>query len=127
MFNHIENFIGLSFSASIGEPWDFSSEAGENKIYGRVIGVHETKKHEILLLCEISKFKKDGKTIGQVVAVNRYKMAQDITIETAKNKGLGMNFVFLISGRELSIDDLQDFLSSSDEKSFIVGTFKLNK
>ena len=127
MFNHIENFIGLPFSASIGEPWDFSSEAGENKIDGRVISVHETKKHEILLLCEISKFKKDGKTIGQVVAVNRYKGAQDITIETAKNKGLGMNFVFLISGRELLIDDLQDFLSSSDEKGFIVGTFKLNK
>lgn len=125
MSNHIDGFIGMHFTASIGEPWDFISEAGENNIEGRVVGVRETEKHGVLLLCKISKFIKDGKEIGQVVAVNRYKGSQIIAINTAKDKGLGLNFIFPVSGKELAISDLQDFLDGNDEKSFIVGTFRL--
>jgi hypothetical protein len=65
-----DDLIGWSFQASIGEPWDFSSEDGQGYLRGTVVEVIE-KHGAAALACHCSKFVHQGKEIRHILAISR--------------------------------------------------------
>ena len=80
------NIIGRKFTASIGEPWDFSSSVGENYLEGKIMGFSKELKKRPWFLCEISPFEDNGHKIKQVIIVNRYSNSQNLLECFIKNK-----------------------------------------
>ena len=58
--------------ASIGEPWDFSSAAGDNLLTGRISAVSSDADPVEWLICEVSPFSAGTARITTVAAVRRY-------------------------------------------------------
>jgi hypothetical protein len=67
--------------ASIGEPWDFTSSAGDNFLTGRIVALAPSSAPTEWLICEVSPFtvagggRPDGRapaSVSTVAAVRRY-------------------------------------------------------
>ena len=50
-----KKLIGSLVEISVGEPWDFESEAGENILFGKILDVLEYDK-EKTLICKVTPF-----------------------------------------------------------------------
>jgi hypothetical protein len=64
--------VGRGIVASVGEPWDFTSTAGDNVLVGRIVEVSPSTGPAEWLICEVSPFSVGGVTISTVAAVRRY-------------------------------------------------------
>lgn len=123
MSSHIrDQLIGKRFEASIGEPWDFLSKAGQNKLAGNVIAVSDSDSAVEWLLLEIRPFQHEGNEIRQVVGVNRYKSSQDVFGELLASNVTTLNFMFTIDGHELMDDTVLAELADESKFSFLVGS-----
>lgn len=122
MSNLIEQVVGLHFRASIGEPWDFYSEVGQNLLEGKIRAVQVGEDAEPVLLCDVSPFKQGEQSIRQVIAVNRYRGSQNIAQELTQKKPVGMNFVYVLSESDIESADVLRILQSNEEKHFLVGS-----
>jgi hypothetical protein len=70
--------VGRAVVASIGEPWDFTSTAGDNVLVGRVTAVSPDADPVEWLLCEVSPFSAGSATVSTVAAVRRYAAEEPI-------------------------------------------------
>ncbi len=93
--------VGERLEASIGEPWNFVSEAGDNKLIGVVSAVSDNTSNDEWLLIKVSPFQYKGKNIQQVIGINRYLSTQDILAELAGGHSVVLNFMFPVDGHEL--------------------------
>jgi len=120
-----DDLVGLSFSASIGEPWDFESDAGPNTLQGTVRLIAFDQRGNPLLFCEVVPFSSSTKRIRQVIAVNRYQGSQDV-IDALRTKGEAtLNFFFLKSGDVLPDIGIETMLHDPSKSDFLVGTMHL--
>jgi len=108
MFKNIKNkknLIGKKIECSIGEPWDFESEAGQNKIMGEIIDVsnEEDKKLGVKdwVLCKITPFNIGRNKISFVYASKRY-VKDDLIKGLIDGKSVVCNFPYDKSGKNLS-------------------------
>lgn len=126
----VNDLVGLSFYASIGEPWDFESDAGPNKLLGTIQQIAFDQSGNPLLLCEVVPFSFSKSRIHQVVAVNRYRGSQDV-IDAMRTKGAAtLNFMFQKSGHalpEISMNAALSAFSDTANCSFLVGTMHLQQ
>jgi len=113
--------VGKLFEASIGEPWDFQSSAGQNKIKGNITSISKGPDSDWLLL-DITPFKHDGIEINQVVAVNRYKSSQDMFGQLLSGESITVNFMYPADGHKLSPDTLWSELEDETKFRFLVGS-----
>ena len=121
-----DDLVGLSFSASIGEPWDFESDAGPNRLQGTIQMIALDQRDNPLLLCEVVPFSFSTKRIHQVIAVNRYCGSQDV-IEALRTMGEAtLDFCFLKSGDVLPEISIETDLSDRSKWSFLVGRMYLS-
>ncbi|MGI0015307.1 MAG: hypothetical protein ACREBU_17970 [Nitrososphaera sp.] len=121
-----DDLVGLSFSASIGEPWDFESDAGPNRLQGTVQMIAFDQRGNPLLLCEVVPFSFSSKRIHQVIAVNRYCGSQDV-IDALRTMGEAtLNFCFLKSGDVLPDIGIETMLSDPSKSDFLVGRMYLS-
>lgn len=93
MSNHTDEFVGRSFSASIGEPWDFESDAGPNRLDGRVTDV-STDAEFPWRLCTVSVFRNGGRAVTTVAIVDRYATQDGLLRRLARGERVGANFVY---------------------------------
>ncbi|MDP3940055.1 MAG: hypothetical protein Q8R92_18210 [Deltaproteobacteria bacterium] len=114
-------FIGKLFTASIGEPWDFTSKAGRNLLTGRIIDVIDD-----VLLCEVSPFEDKGITIDQVAAVNRYVGSQDFLDSALDKKNTTANFMYPCDGHHFSRESAIEELEADQGITFLVGSLKID-
>lgn len=126
MSNHTKSLVGRQFIASIGEPWDFSSSVGQNRLEGEITKVVISDVGQPRLLCTVSPFVVSGISIDQVIGVNRYIGSQNVHAVLASNEEATMNFIFSPSGRLISQEDIGNFLSGSSPTEFLSGSMKLN-
>lgn len=126
MFSHTDSFVGTRFTASIGEPWDFVSSIGQNKLEGEILSVVMSDRGQPCFLCSISPFNNSGVEIKQVIGVNRYTSSQDLIAVLKSGKDATMNFAFIKSGDEIVQENIVSMLSSSGLTSFLVGSMKLS-
>lgn len=128
MFNHFDNnsLLGKHIEASIGEPWDFSSASGDNRFTGDIIAVSAQSDIKPWVLCEVSAFKHGVQEINQVVAVNRYKGAQDFLELLQQGQFVISNFFYRTDGGKLLADEVTAWLESGTAQNFLVGSVKLS-
>ena len=125
MYNHINEWINLEFHSTICEPWDFTSEKGENVLEGRILDVME-RNNEIYLLCETSSFHYKEKLIKKVIIYNRYSKNQKFSIKNAMNSsGIIVHFMFNSSGKDINFSDIVENMSM-EKLSFLIGNFHIN-
>ena len=126
MFSHTNPLVGRRFTASIGEPWDFVSSVGQNRLEGEIAAVVLSDHGQPLFLCSVSPFTISGGTIRQVIGANRYIGSQELikTLESGENAV--MNFAFLTSGDVIAQEDVVKLLSESTLAKFLVGSMKLS-
>ena len=126
MFNPTNSLVGRRFTASIGEPWDFVSSVGQNRLEGEIKAVAWSKQGQPRFNCTVSAFTVSGVVINQVIGVNRYVSAQDVIQVLEAGGNATMNFVFLKSGKTIAQDEIADSLSSEALSSFLVGSMMLS-
>jgi len=125
MYSHIDCWKNKSFWASIGEPWDFVSSAGENRLNGIIVDALCIN-GSTCLLCNVSPFIFDGRTIDSVVVVNRYSKTQEFNISNACSKnGIVVNFVFSKDSASLNLKDFFDKKNDTNT-SFLIGTLYID-
>ena len=117
-----DRLVGKSFDISIGEPWDFVSEAGQNKLVGTVLAISSFDADKDWILLKVSPFNHQKITISHVVGVNRYVSSQDVFSEIEKSNNVTLNFMFPIDGHELKSDTLLADLQNESSLSFLVGS-----
>jgi len=112
--------IGKSFTASIGEPWDFTSTAGKNLLAGQIVDVIED-----VLLCDVSPFEDKGVMIDQVVAVNRYIGSQDFLDSVLNKENTTANLMYAYDGHRFTRESALDELEKDQGITFLVGSLKV--
>lgn len=126
MSNHTADLVGKSFHASIGEPWNFESAAGQNRLEGKIQRIVFEQPGQPLILCEVSPFLSSGKTISSIVAVNRYTSSQNLIDDLSMSGSAILNFMFQKSGKIFLAEDIEAVLNRAEDCSFLVGTMRLN-
>jgi hypothetical protein len=133
MFSHIKNIqdlIGKKIECSIGEPWDFESEAGQNKIKGEIIDIstEEDKKLGIKnwVLCKIIPFSLEGKKITFFYASKRYT-EDDLIKDLMNGKSVTCNFPYDKSGKELTGNRIRKAELEKNPENFgwLIGSIKI--
>jgi hypothetical protein len=114
--------INKSFEASIGEPWDFQSKAGQNKLTGTILAVSDESSSVDWLLLKVSPFRYEGNEIKKVVGINRYKTSQNLFGDLLDGNTVTLNFMFPINGYELKNDNILTELADESKFSFLVGS-----
>lgn len=126
MFNHIDatKLTGCQISGSIGEPWDFSSAAGEGRIEGVILEVSGDPNQEWL---KVSILPFDGKTatISEVIGVGRYRRGKNLIMELCSGASAGVNLFYKTNGGAIQYADIEKDSTGSGEISFLVGSLKI--
>jgi hypothetical protein len=117
----------MRFIASIGEPWDFSSSVGANRLEGVILNIIRAKEGQPVIHCAVSPFDVFGVKVSEIVAVNRYVGSQDVEAVLSAGKAATMNFIFSSSGKAISADEILDFLTHSQSRSFLIGSMTLTE
>jgi hypothetical protein len=120
-----DDLVGQHFVASIGEPWDFSSSAGDNRLEGQIHRISPSARGQPVLLCSVSSFKSSSAEIDRVAAVNRYVGAQDVLATLRSGRPVTLNFMFLPMGG--TADELLSVLARAESMSLLVGSMTLAK
>jgi hypothetical protein len=107
-----QNLVGRRFTAAIGEPWDFSSEAGENLILGIIVRVKRCEDGDVAF-AECSPFEYNGIKINHVVISPRYRG------ETSLFPKVSANISFLLNGGDIT---KVAYPPPSDAVSWLIGT-----
>jgi len=126
MSNHTDSLVGCSVSASIGEPWDFESDAGPNRLHGRVTAVSSAAEPVSWCLCTVSAFRKDGHVVTTVGIVDRYAALDTIQRRLARGERVGANFVYHAGGGDLTVDNLRAGLATQSGMAFLAGSVQLD-
>ncbi len=127
MSNHTDQLVGERFLASIGEPWDFRSDAGDNMLTGNIDSTQYDEYDQPLVLCSVSPFLHSGIKILQVAVVNRYTGSQDLLETLRMGRQATVNFMFNESGAKLRADEVISFLRGAGSKNFLTGSMSLKK
>lgn len=123
MLKNTDELSKINFTASIGEPWDFMSEAGENKLSGYIVKKITMGKNNVFL-CKVLPFEYKGNTITQVIIVNRYR-GEQVLDRLEYGKSYTVNFFFSTKGKIISTNEVKEFLEIEKERFFLVGSFEL--
>ena len=125
MSNHTDDLIGRMVSVSIGEPWDFKSDAGPNRLEGSVTAVSGAADAVQWCLCTVSEFRKDGNPVTTVGIVSRYAAPDALVHRLARGERVGANLVYDASGRQLTADARRSALASKSGLAFLAGSVQV--
>ena len=133
MFSHIKNtkdLIGKKIECSIGEPWDFESEAGQNKIIGEIIDVSNDEDSKLNIddwvLCRVMPFKINQASIDMIYGTVRH-YGFDLFDELMNYKSVSCNFPYDKSGKELTVDRIRKAELEKNPENFgwLIGGIKI--
>lgn len=122
MCNPIDKFLGKKFYASIGEPWDFISQAGQNRLEGVINEIIYGTKNQPIIICNIKPFLSDGNEIQSIAGVNRYISSQNIIDNLSLSKPITLNFFYQKSGQLFQSENIETILNAKNICSFLVGS-----
>ncbi|WP_420209288.1 hypothetical protein [Candidatus Electronema sp. JC] len=118
----LKELINKNVLISIGEPWDFVSNAGENILTGYIDLVSGENGTE-WLRCNISPFSSKGNIITNVVAVKRY--ADQNFNSLLVSERITSNLLYEPTGRILDSDQIAEVLQEQTGMNFLVGSVQL--
>lgn len=118
----LKKLINKRVSISVGEPWDFVSDAGKNILEGSVSLVSGESRTE-WLRCDVSPFIFEKNTIMHVIVVNRY--ANQSFKSLLKGEKITSNFLYEPAGKELNTIQILEALQKKTGMNFLVGSIQL--
>ena len=116
--------LGRSLLASIGEPWDFTSAAGDNLLKGKVVETSDSDEATAWILCEVSPFTEGERVISQVVAVRRYE-GDDLIERLGSSEPVGVNLLYAPDGSKLNPRRVRRVLEEQRGLKFLAGSIQL--
>ena len=117
----LKKLINKKVTISVGEPWDFTSEAGQNILKGSVSLISNENETE-WLKCDVSPFYSEKCRITSVVAVSRYaKQSFELLLKSDK---ITANFLYEPSGREVDSTQISTVLQKQTGMRFLVGSIQ---
>jgi hypothetical protein len=125
MSSRTDSLVGRSITASIGEPWNFESAAGQNRLEGRITAISDTSDAVQWCLCTVSAFGEAQKRVTTVGIVDRYAADTRLPDRLAQGERVGVNFVHDASGRELTAATLSSVLTSKAGLAFLAGSVQV--
>ncbi len=120
MSSRTDSLVGRPITASIGEPWDFQSEAGQNRLEGSITAVSGLSEPVQWCLCAVSAFGDAHRRVSRVGIVERYAEDTALLGRLAQGEKVGANFVYDPSGNELTKATLRAALGSKKGMAFLV-------
>ena len=128
MSNRIDwaSLIGRSIVGSVGEPWDFTSEAGDNKITGMVSSISDPNTATSWVKISISPFRFEGAKIFDLVCIPRYIDIKGLVSVLAEGEKATVNMHFKKDGTAFAVSYFGDRARHDDKTSFLVGSIWLN-
>ena len=118
----LKKLINSKISISVGEPWDFVSDAGKNILKGSVSLVSDENGIE-WLRCDVSAFDYENYRITSVIAVNRY--ADQSFKSLLKGEKIISNFLYEPTGKESDSNQISEVLKKKVGMNFLVGSIQL--
>ena len=120
-----ELLIARRIWASVGEPWDFSSHAGENRLEGQILDVSGPHEPKGWILCDVSLFRNSGVEVSRVAATRRYAGGGSIVEELLAQGSVGVNLLYFADGTLLTPSRVQEVLANGSGAEFLVGSLHL--
>ena len=121
--------VGRAITASIGEPWDFRSAAGDNVLTGRIVATSAPGEPVEWLLCEVSPFMAGAQTVSTVAAVRRYANEEPLR-QLQAHSSTHANLLYDPSGARLTPERVRAVLAAPGSPSggitFLVGSVRLS-
>jgi hypothetical protein len=120
------DLIGRRIVASIGEPWDFASSAGDNVLTGQVRAVSADGEPVEWLLCDVSPFTSDAATVRTVAAVRRY--AGEEPIQQLHQRGEAhVHLLYDLTGAPLTASRISTALRTGQgDLKHLIGSIRLS-
>jgi hypothetical protein len=121
----VDQFIEKKITVSVGEPWDFESKSGQNRLTGNIVHVVFDQESNPLLVCKVSTFLINKKNIDFVVAVNRYSTTQNLLENLGTGKPIGVNMFYF--DEDVKYSDIIDAIRKNKHLGFLVGTISIEE
>lgn len=116
---------GLPLTFSIGEPWNFTSQAGDNRLEGKIIHIEPDSDGNPLVLCKVSPFFFEMKGVDWVICSSRYSaIDQDVAKSLLSGDKAVLN-CFFFPGKPMPEGNLREMVNSTRSKHFLIGSVKL--
>lgn len=125
MSNRTDGLVGKRIAVSIGEPWDFESSAGENRLEGVVTAVARSGESAQWCLCAVSAFDCAGAKVSTVGVVDRYSEATPLSERLIQGESAHVNLPYDPTGNDLTPASLRKALSSQQGLRFLVGSVRV--
>jgi hypothetical protein len=123
MNTEIASILGMRLEGSVGEPWDFVSQAGEGRFIGRVTGFSiESDKDWIAF--SVSPFEFRGVAISNLIGVQRYFEPDGFIAAFRAGTSVGTNMFFNTDGSTITFDNNLASGTIGDKLSFLVGSIR---
>ena len=118
--------VGRGIVATVGEPWDFTSTAGDNRLVGRVTIVSPVAEPVEWIICDVSPFDAAGVTISTVAAVRRYAGEEPIR-ELQRGGEAHVHLLYDPSGAALTAARVRDALRDGHGSlKHLIGSLRLS-
>lgn len=117
--------VGRRIVASIGEPWDFTSTAGDNVLVGEITAVSPAAEPVEWIICEVSPFQAGDVTVSTVAAVRRY--AGEEPVQQLRRRGEAhVHLLYDPSGAGLTAARVHDALRAGHgDLKHLIGSLRL--
>jgi len=122
--------VGRAIVASIGEPWDFRSTAGDNLLTGTIVATSSPGERPEWLLCAVSLFTDGAQTVSTVAAVRRHAGAEPVH-ELQTQGTAAAQLLYDPTGAALTPERVRAALANQSTSTrqvfrFLVGTLRLD-
>jgi hypothetical protein len=117
--------VGAKILASVAEPWDFTSEAGDNVLAGRVAAASAAADPVEWLLCEVAPFTRGERKVCTVAAVRRYRGDGDLLQRLRSGEAVGVNLLYDPAGQSLDAKRTRLALREQRGLEFLVGSLRV--
>lgn len=122
----LKGLIGLKIEAIIGEPWDFTSEAGEGALLGKIVDALVIKTDgEEWIICEVTPFKDKEKTISRVAAKKRYYSKKSLSEELMTEENVGVNLKYSFEPTGITAGIIENAIKNKQALPFLIGSIRL--
>jgi hypothetical protein len=120
------DLVGRRIVASIGEPWDFTSAAGDNFLTGQIVARSSEGEPVEWLICEVSPFMTGTAQVSSVATVRRH--AGDEPIQQLQQRGEAyVHLLYDPSGAPLTASRVSTALRTGhDNLEHLIGSVRLS-
>ncbi|NIX77458.1 hypothetical protein [Microvirga terricola] len=123
--DQIARLIGRAVECSVGEPWDFQSEAGQNRLTGVIIAAAAPDDNPSRVLCRVSKFTSSDHSVNYIQATTRSASSGDLIESLLAGERVPSNLAFRYSWNNPEAVTFLDTRQPITDGTWLIGSIRL--